>query len=50
MLDGRRTPYAFDLSEPTAGRVTVTVVRDGVTAAEQVELPHGSLRHEASCR
>ncbi|MEU8711219.1 hypothetical protein [Streptomyces sp. NPDC048663] len=50
VLDGRRTLYAFDLSEPTAGRVTVTVVRDGVTATEHVELMGGSLRHTASCR
>ncbi|MET7929978.1 hypothetical protein ABZT43_39805 [Streptomyces sp. NPDC005349] len=50
VLDGRRVLYAFDLSEPTAGRVTVTVVRGRVTATEHVELMGGDLRHKASCR
>ncbi|WP_153537788.1 hypothetical protein [Streptomyces sp. RB17] len=50
VLDGRRALYAFDLSEPTAGRVTVTVVRGRVTATEHVELLGGHLRHKASCR
>jgi hypothetical protein len=50
VLDGRRVLYAFDLSEPTAGRVTVTVVRGRATATEHVELMGGNLRHKASCR
>lgn len=50
VLDGRRALYAFDISEPTAGRVTVTVVRGRATATEHVELLGGNLRHKASCR
>ncbi|MFG3367140.1 hypothetical protein ACIPWY_21205 [Streptomyces sp. NPDC090032] len=50
VLDGRRALYAFDLSEPTAGRVIVTVVRGRATATEHVELMGGDLRHKASCR
>ncbi|MGW7427689.1 hypothetical protein ACWGJB_48515 [Streptomyces sp. NPDC054813] len=50
VLDGRRALYAFDLSEPTAGRVTVTVVRGRATATEHVELLGGVLRHKTSCR
>ncbi|MFB7997546.1 hypothetical protein ACFC4G_32555 [Streptomyces sp. NPDC056002] len=50
VLDGRRALYAFDFSEPTAGRVTVTVVRGRVTATEHVELMGGHFRHKASCR
>ncbi|MFD0134026.1 hypothetical protein ACFVIL_08625 [Streptomyces sp. NPDC127159] len=50
VLDGRRALYAFALSEPTAGRVTVTVVRGRATATEHVELLGGHLRHKASCR
>jgi hypothetical protein len=38
LLDGRRALYAFDLAEPTAGRVTVTVVRGRATATEHVVL------------
>ncbi|MGW3634926.1 hypothetical protein ACWD7F_33090 [Streptomyces sp. NPDC005122] len=50
VLAGRRALYAFDLAEPTAGRVTVTVVRGRATATEHVELMGGSLWHKASCR
>ncbi|MFC9075661.1 hypothetical protein ACFTY7_01125 [Streptomyces sp. NPDC057062] len=50
VLDGRRALYAFALSEPTAGRVTVTVVRGRATATEHVELLGGHLQHKASCR
>lgn len=50
VLGGRRALYAFDLSEPTAGRVTVTVARGRATATEHIELMGGSLQHEASCR
>lgn len=50
VLDGRRALYAFDLPEPTAGRVTVTVVRGRATATEHVKLFGGSLQHKASCR
>ena len=50
LLDGRRALYAFDLAEPTAGRVTVTVVRGRATATEHVVLMGGDLQHKASCR
>ncbi|MFK0173123.1 hypothetical protein ACIQU5_30445 [Streptomyces sp. NPDC090306] len=49
-MNGRRELYAFDLTEPTAGRVTVTVVRGRATATEHVALMGGSLKHRASCR
>ncbi|MFC5196914.1 MULTISPECIES: hypothetical protein [Streptomyces] len=50
VLNGRRALYAFELSETTAGQVTVTVVRGRATATEHVELMGGDPRHKPSCR